>query len=157
MAANYDASTRTDLPPVKVGIDPAERLEVDFERDVQPILGARCATAGCHVAGARTPDLSKRPGSAGFSGAYEALTGPGTASGNGFAYVDPMSARARTSYLSEVLTGKEQGAPRSFDSEGCGAPGRLTLAELKTLMRWMDLGGSYLGIGPKDRPALPVY
>ena len=157
VAANYDPTTRTDLPPVKVGIEPADRLEVDFERDVQPILGAKCATSGCPVAGGRAPDLGKRAGAAGFSGAYEALTAPGTASGNGFAYVDAMSASARTSYLSEVLTGREQGAPRGFDSEGCGAPGRLSLAELKTLMRWMDLGASYLGIGTKDKPALPVY
>jgi len=155
--ANYDATTRTDLPPVEEGLDPTGRPEIDFERDVQPILTARCATAGCHAAGARTPDLSARAGTAGFSGAYEALTASGGDSGHGFAYVDPASSSARTSYLAEVLMGKDLDAPRGFDSGGCGAGDDITLSELKTLMRWMDLGAAYVGVGPKTRPELPTY
>lgn len=154
VAANYDARTERDLTPTPHGIDPAERIEVDFERDVQPILDARCATSGCH-GGAREPNLSRRAGVEGFSGSYEALTARGTASRNGFEYVDPESANARTSYLTEVITGRELGAPRDYDSGGCPAPDRLPLGEAETLFRWMDLGASYLGIGPRTRPELP--
>ena len=155
VAANYDPTTATDLPPRPWGIEPADRLEVDFERDVQPILTRSCATAGCHVAGAQVPNLARRAGAAGFSGSYEALTAAGTASQNGFAYVDPDSSEGRTSYLAEVLLAKEQLAPRTFDSQGCPAPGRLNLMDLETILRWLDLGASYRGIGPKTKPSMP--
>lgn len=155
VAANYDLSTQTDLPPKPFGLDPNERQEVDFERDVQPIFTRACATSGCHVAAAQVPNLAKRAGAAGFSGPYEALTAAGTASANGFLYVDPDSSEARTSYLAEVLAGRELAAPRAYDSQGCPAPTALTLVEVETLMRWLDLGASYRGVGPKTKPALP--
>jgi hypothetical protein len=155
--ANYDPATRTELPPTPHGLRPEERLEVDFERDVQPILDSGCATAGCHVAGGVAPDLSARPGVAGFSGSYEALTAPGTASGNGFLYVDPDSSRSHTSYLTEVLIGRDLDAPRPYDSTGCPGAGGLSLAQVSTLLRWMDLGAAYRGIGPKDPAELPHY
>ncbi|RMH43175.1 MAG: hypothetical protein D6689_05930 [Deltaproteobacteria bacterium] len=155
VVANYDAATRTDKPPVPYGLEPDERLEVDFARDVQPILTARCATAGCHD-GTVAPDLTDRPGVE-FSGAYEALTAPGADSANGFAYVDPMSSSARRSYLAEVLLGRDLDAPRAYDSTGCPGAGQMSLTELATLMRWMDLGAAYRGIGPKTKPELPSY
>lgn len=157
VAANYDVDRDVDLPPVSAGVSFDQRTEVDFERDVQPILTRSCATAGCHVSGAQAPNLSARAGATGFSGPYEALTATGTASGSGFLYVDPVSARARTSYLAEVLAGKDLDAPRAFDSNGCGAPAQLSLMELETLVRWMDLGASYRGIGPRTRPQLPEW
>ncbi len=150
--SNYDASTDTNIPPVPQGIAPDDRIEVDFERDVQPIFDDACVE--CHD-GDRAPDLSARPGDEGFSGSYEALTGDGTWSRNGFGYVDPESMRASTSYLAEVLVGRDLDAPRGFDSEGCAGPERLSLAEAETLFRWMDLGASFVGIGPRTTPTLP--
>lgn len=157
VVANYDAAARADVAPVPQGLTPATRLEVDFEADVQPVLDTRCALAGCHASGGQVPDLSARAGSAGFSGSYEALTAPGTASRGGFAYTDPTSSSARTSYLAEVIIGADLGAPRSFDSAGCDAPQQLTLMELGSLMRWMDLGASYRGRAPQQDPTLPTY
>jgi hypothetical protein len=155
VAANYDVATASDLPPKPFGLEPADRLEVDFERDVQPIFTQSCATAGCHVSGAQAPNLAKRTGAAGFSGSYEALTAAGTASQNGFSYVDPDSSEGRTSYLAEVLLGRELVAPRVYDSQGCPAPTRINLMDLETILRWLDLGASYRGIGPKTKPPLP--
>jgi len=157
VAANYDLAADRDLPPVPQGLDPADRLELDFERDVQPVLTRACATAGCHVAGAQGPNLSPRAGASGFSGPYEALTAAGTASGNGFSYADADSSEARTSYLAEVVMGQELAAPRAYDSQGCAAPSRLNLMELETLLRWLDLGASYRGIGPKTKPPMPEH
>ncbi len=155
VVANYDAATRVDLEPQPFGLDPNDRLEVDFERDVQPILTARCATGGCHD-GTVAPDLTARAG-AQFSGAYEELTATGTFSTNGFAYVDATSAKAQGSYLAEVLVSRDLNAPREYDSTGCPGGTPMSLSEIGTLMRWMDLGANYLGIGPKTKPELPVY
>ncbi len=156
VVANYDRETRTDLPPIAYGLEPSSRLEVDFSRDVQPILSASCATNGCHD-GSRAPDLTDRAGTGRFSGAYDTLTQSGTGSANGYAYVDADGSTARTSYLAEVIMGGELDAPRSYDSNNCPGGSRLSLAELRTLMRWMDLGASYIGIGPKTKPPLPTY
>ncbi len=157
VVANYDAATRTDLDPLPFGLSPDDRVEVDFERDIQPVLTARCATSTCHVAGAQSPDLSARPGTAGWSGAYEALTDAGDGSGNGFAYVDPLSGSAQTSFLAEVLLGRELGAPRDVQPGGCPGGSAMSLTEIATLMRWMDLGASYVGIAPKIAPQLETY
>ena len=154
VAANVDSATGEALAPIRGAIAPEVRIEVDFERDVQPIFDARCNDGGCHGSGA-VLDLSRRAGDDGFSGAYEALTAPGSASRNGFAFVDPNSADARTSYLTEVITTRELDAPRPYDSRACPAPDRLTLKEVETLFRWMDLGASYRGIGPREMPELP--
>lgn len=157
VVANYDVATRTDKDPLPFGLDPTTREEVDFERDVQPILTARCATAGCHVGGGAVPDLSQRPGAAGFSGAYEALTAPGTDSANGFAYVDPIGSSARRSFLAEMLVDRELAAPGQLTASSCPGGSSLTLTEIATLMRWMDLGASYTGIAPKVSVDLPTY
>jgi hypothetical protein len=155
--ANYDTDTDSDRGPIPHGIEPSERTEVDFEAHVQPVLSQSCATSGCHVEGEVAPDLSARAGDEGFSGAYEALTADGGDSSNGFAYVDPVSSRARTSYLSEVVLGRELDAPRSFDSGGCPGGASLSLKAVGTLMRWMDLGANYVGTAPNDKPPLPHY
>lgn len=154
--ANYDAETRTDKPPVPYGLEPDAREEVDFERDIQPILTARCATAGCHD-GSVAPNLTARAGAAGFSGAYEALTAPGTDSGNGFSYVDALSSSATTSFLTEMLMKEELAAPRTYASSNCNCGDLMSLNELSLVMRWMDLGANFQGIAPKTKPALPTY
>ncbi len=154
--ANYDKITRTDLPPTPYGLDPNDRVEIDFERDIQPLLTSGCATGGCHD-GTQTPNLSARAGAAGFSGAYEALTATGTDSTNNFAYVDPVGSSAQNNYLTEVLLDRELAAPRTMDSGGCPGGNQMNDANKRLIMTWMDLGANYEGIGSKARPALPTY
>ncbi len=154
--ANYDKATRTDLPPIPYGLDPNERQEIDFVRDIQPVLSATCATGGCHD-GTRVPDLSSRAGIGGFSGAYEALTAAGTDSTNGFAYVDPISSFSQNNYLSEVLLGQELSAPRAMDSGQCPGGNQLSDTDKRLLMTWMDLGANFEGIGSKAAPVLPTF
>jgi hypothetical protein len=155
--ANYDVATDTDKAPVPHGIDAATRQQIDFEQHVQPILSQSCATNGCHEGGGVSPDLSQRQGNDGFSGSYEALTASGADSGNGFAYVDPVSSRARSSYLAEVLLLGDLEAPRDFDSNACRANERASAEDIALLMRWMDLGANYIGIAPNTAPTLPTY
>lgn len=38
---------------------PSDTATISFSADIQPIFTASCALAGCHVAGAQTPNLSK--------------------------------------------------------------------------------------------------
>jgi hypothetical protein len=154
--ANYDAETRTDKAPVPYGLEPDARTEIDFERDIQPILSQRCASGGCHD-GSVTPNLTDRAGAAGFSGAYEALTAPGTDSSNGFSYVDAISSSAKTSFLTEMLMKEDLAAPRTYASSNCNCGDLMSLSELSLVMRWMDLGASYRGIAPKTKPVLPTY
>ncbi len=154
--ANYNAETRSDLPPIPYGIDPNDRKEIDFARDIQPILSGSCATSGCHD-GTQIPNLSQRAGNAGFSGAYEALTATGSGSTNNFAYVDPISTASQNSYLTEVLLQQELTAPRTMDSNQCPGGNQLSDLQKRLLMTWMDLGANYEGIGSKERPALPSF
>ncbi|MCP4445977.1 MAG: hypothetical protein GY811_11620 [Myxococcales bacterium] len=154
--ANYDKTTRTDLPPVPYGLDPNDRQEIDFARDIQPIFTASCATAGCHD-GSRAPDLTARAGNAGFSGAYEALTATGAGSTNNFVYVDPISTAAQNNYLTEVLLQRELSAPREMDSGQCPGGNQLGDEQKRLIMTWMDLGANFEGIGSKVKPTLPTF
>lgn len=154
--ANYNKETRTDLPPIPFGLDPNDRQEIDFQRDIQPILTETCATANCHD-GSRVPNLTARAGAAGFSGAYETLTATGTDSTNGFAYVDPISTAAQQSYLTEVLLGQDLAAPRTMDSEQCPGGDQLSDVNKRLIMTWMDLGANFDGIGSKQKPVLPTF
>ena len=50
-------------------VNPGDSIttEMSYAKDIQPIFDTKCALSGCHVSGAKTPDLSK-PNS------YKALT-----------------------------------------------------------------------------------
>ncbi|MCC6999968.1 MAG: hypothetical protein IT370_35545 [Deltaproteobacteria bacterium] len=140
-------------PPV---LGAATRIEVDFQRDVQPILDRRCVS--CHAGGspAGALDLSASP-SAHFTVAYEALLRPGGGSGSGRALVDDGDGRARRSYLIELLTGRELEAPRALASPGARHPapdggGGLTDDELLVLVRWIELGATFRGLGRDGAP-----
>ncbi|OGQ17943.1 MAG: hypothetical protein A2138_02235 [Deltaproteobacteria bacterium RBG_16_71_12] len=141
---------RLPIEPLDVGL--ATRVEVDFARDVQPILDARCVQ--CH--GGEQPagsiDLSSTP-TQHFTRSYEALLAPGEGSSGGRALVDDDAGRARASFLIELLTGRELDAPRALRRMRAPPPDlmpgahRLSDDELLTLVRWIELGATFRGLG----------
>lgn len=136
-------------PPL---LDSSTSIEVDFVRDVQPILDARCIA--CH--GTSSPaadlDLTGTP-TTHFNRAYESLLVPGNGSADGRELVDDSDGRARSSFLIELLTGAEMDAPRVLESPSVPHPGPgsgaapLSGEELLTLVRWIELGATYHGTG----------
>jgi hypothetical protein len=135
---------RRPIDPPIVGAE--TRIDIDFRLDVQPILDARCT--GCHAgtAPAGALDLTGAPGER-FSVSYENLLRPGSESRNGRAYVDDSDGRARSSYLIELITGRELEAPAALSSPGTPHPalgaGGLTEDELLVLIRWIELGAAF--------------
>ncbi len=121
---------------------------VDFRRDVQPILDAKCAS--CHSGATPSGDLSLgNQATQHYNDAYENLLRPGQGSANGFAYVDALGYRGRDSYLAEKVMGKEYEATRALTTQ-CPPPGspQLTPSEKATLVRWMELGAAWIGVPP---------
>lgn len=146
---------RRPITPTVVG--PTTRIEVDFRRDVQPILERRCV--GCHgesspAAGLR---LTSTP-TTHYTMAYEELLKSGSGSGNDRAYVDDGDGRARLSYLVELVTGRELDAPRALTKPGSPHPpagqgtGSLTEDELLVLIRWIELGATFQGLSQGSTP-----
>ena len=117
------------------------RVTIDFQRDIHPILEARCES--CHTDTAITLTTQH------YSDAYETLLAPGTGSLNGREYVNESDGSAYGSYLIELLTGEELDAPRSLSNPG-QRHGDLTDDELTTFVRWVDLGATWLG--PEGSP-----
>ena len=121
---------------------------VDFVKDVQPILTAKCA--GCHVA--PTPagglTLTATP-TQHYTDAYESLLEPGTGSLNGYRYVDATGARARGSTLAERLLNRELEAPQAQTGQcpPVGSP-QLTAEERTIIFRWIELGATFVGAPP---------
>jgi hypothetical protein len=118
---------------------PAERRRtVDFQRDVRPILLARCATAACHG------DTTERPFSGDPRAAYDRLL---AAHGSERGYVDP--GRSRTSRLVWQLLGRNTARPWDKVSPTTihhmpppGSP-PLTEDEIGTIVEWIDLGAQF--------------
>ncbi|MCC6899276.1 MAG: PD40 domain-containing protein [Polyangiaceae bacterium] len=131
---------RRPLPPAETG-DPT-RIGVDFVKDVQPILSARCA--GCHGGATPAAQLAlESTATTWYSVAYEALLDPTRS------LVDADTGSAFRSHLIERLTGNELGAKRKLPHAAAhpGEHGAATLSktELLTLVRWLDLGASFRG------------
>ncbi len=143
LATHEGLDPRRPLPPTPVGGAP---IEIDFRRDVLPILERSCA--GCHAgpSAAGGLDLQAHP-TASFDSAYEALLAVGPGSGGGRRYVDEAGASARSSYLVERIYGRELDAPRPL---GAACPGDPPLGEEErlTIVRWIELGAVYRGVAP---------
>ncbi len=109
------------------------RIEIDFERDVQPILDRRCVR--CHGGGS-PPSLSGGE-TRWFTEAYESLLSAD--------YIDRDRYTARGSFLVEKLTGEELEAPRALADPGTTHPADapLTSDELLQLVRWIELGATF--------------
>ena len=130
-------------PAANLMLPPERRRTVDFRRDVEPILAARCSNQACH-GGLIQPIFADA------IRAYESLLGkPGTpARGNRTSYVDP--GRARTSRLVWAIFGRNTARP--WDHLGpLPAPrqmppvGSLPLGELerRAIVEWIDLGAQF--------------
>lgn len=112
-------------PPHELNIPAAQRREVRFERDIQPVIQRKCATGGCHT-GPPAPSLR-----------YEDLLGKG--------YVNPSG--ARLSPLAWYIHGRVTAQPWDKVS-GMGPlkkikPGgeaRLTSDEKRAIVEWIDTG-----------------
>jgi len=112
-------------PPHMLTGPVAERRAVNFERDVQPILQKKCMTGACH-SGPPAPSMR-----------YEDLLGKG--------YVNPSA--ARLSPLAWYIHGRV--TAQSWDKVNGTAPlkkikaggeARLTDAEKRTIVEWIDTG-----------------
>ncbi len=141
-----NADPRRPIPPAAVG--DATRFGIDFRDDVQPLLTSACATSGCHdgAAGGVGPSLTDAP-TVWFNDAYESLLEPGDGSGGGFAWVDAGDASAASSHLVELLLGTELDAPAEIGATST-PHGDLTDEEIELLVRWIELGATYVGEAP---------
>jgi hypothetical protein len=126
-------------PAVDLVVPLARRRTVDFRHQIAPILAARCATAGCHVAGHAAPALGQ-PGTAMAPSALRTvyaslLQRPETRSGG--PYVVPGS--ARESPLIRLLLGRQVSTPPQ------GTPPHTVLdqRDLTLLIEWVDLGAEW--------------
>jgi hypothetical protein len=116
-------------PSVALTLPPDKRRTVEFERDVRPIVSAKCATSACHADGSIVNGIGD--------------------------HVHPGS--ARTSPLIWHIFGRD--TSRSWDADragGAGAKmppsvaGSLTDDERATLVEWVDLGAPWNGIPASD-------
>jgi len=143
-AALYDGADRRKplTPPT---IDASFFTFVDFRKDVQPILTAKCAT--CHAGDSAPAGLTLTDAATmHYTDAYESLLARGAQSANGWAYVDASGYRARSSYLAERLFGKELDAPGTVTGV-CPPAGSPPLGddERTTILRWIEFGAAYVG------------
>ena len=141
---------RRPIAPPELG--DSTRIEVDFKRDIQPILARSCAASACHDSSEPAAGLSLTDAkTTWFTDAYESLLVPGDGSQEGQRYVDQSKGTARGSFLIEKLLGQELGAPRELATTGEPHPSAnddappLTPEELTTLIRWIELGATFQG------------
>lgn len=142
--ARYEQQNpRLPIAPPVLGDDTA--VEIDFTRDVQPILTAACASSGCHAGSdpAAGLSLTDTP-TTWFTDAYESLLADGDLSDHGKEWVDEPAGRARSSFLIEVLTGRELEAPGLL-AEPNTPHGDLSADEIATIVRWIELGATFVG------------
>ncbi len=148
--ATWDPATRTRRTPYNASGEAASELTVDFRRDVQPILDRRCVSChdgkGPQAAGL---DLRGTP-TKHYTVSYESLhrlRDPHSGNHADKLFINEREALSVESYLIEKLTGRELLAPQNLDTPGVPHPAadRLTRAELLTLIRWIDLGATFLG------------
>lgn len=148
-AAMYkDADRRVPLELPVVG--PTHFVLVDFQKDVQPVLTSKCATAGCHNADKAGGLTLTATATKHYNDAYESLLKPGTGSAGGFAYVDALGYRGRRSFLGEKVMNREYDADRKLEKQcpPAGSP-QLTADEKLAIMRWIEFGAAWQGLPGK--------
>lgn len=150
--ATWDPVAKVRRAPYNSEPGRSNQLTVDFRRDVQPILNRHCVS--CHDGQSKQAaglDLRDTP-TKHYTVAYETLhrlREPDSGNFADKAYINEREALAVESYLIEKLTGKELLASRPLDSPGVPHPPAdpLTTDEILTLIRWIDLGATFLGGG----------
>ncbi len=144
--------------PKGVGIDPKDRIVIDFKRDIQSILNKSCVA--CHKGDNAPAGLSLADNKTEYyNEAYEnlmRLEDPASGWYSHKKYIDERGALAINSYLIEKIYGRELKAPRTLTGDfphpseklikkykADASP--LTDAEKMTLVRWIDMGAAFLG------------
>ena len=127
--ATWNPEARRRRPPHRQAA-----VTVDFRRDVQPILDRACVR--CHD---RAPLELRGEATALYTVAYETLRARDDDGAE--RHVAAREASAARSPLIRRLRGDDAGARHPPD-----AP--LAPAELRTLVRWIDLGATFLGARP---------
>ncbi|VEN73828.1 conserved exported hypothetical protein [Candidatus Desulfarcum epimagneticum] len=145
--------------PQEYGIDPDDRISIDFVRNIQPIFDKNCAAchsgenppAGLSLSGEKTTY---------YNAAYEnlmELEDPQSGWHSRKKYVNERGALAIESYLMEKILGRELKARRDLSGD-FPHPGKrlmkkrkvnvppLTRGEKMTLVRWIDMGAVYRGV-----------
>jgi hypothetical protein len=122
-------------PATQLTLPPERRREVSFERQIAPLLAARCQS--CHQSGGTDPVLGPEAGAADAPQVYSALVAP--AGG----YVDPGS--ARTSPLVWRLLGRDTSISQERDERAAESlpqdhVGLLSPEEMQVLIEWIDMG-----------------
>ncbi len=141
-----------DRPTVRLLAPPEERPSVDFRRDVLPIVEAKCT--GCHGSNGSPPVLAagtKVDPEQAYLALRSLAEGSEAESAMG-KYVHP--GRARTSPLVWHMFGRNTSRPWDGNWRSRPAtpipPGEsppLTHPERETIVRWIDLGAAFEGIG----------
>jgi hypothetical protein len=131
--------TAVTKPAVDLALPPARRRTVDYRHQIAPIVAARCATTGCHVAGGAEPLLGDPDSDASapvLRAAYATLVEVPSGGTEG-PYVVP--GRARASALIRLLLGRGT-ASRSDAGVRHDVLGR---RELIQFIEWVDLGAAW--------------
>jgi Tol biopolymer transport system component len=141
-------------PSIPLTLPPDRRRTVDFRRDVQPILDARCSTAACHGSAEAAMVLEGSASNDGIPGVdqdYAALLEGFSVDSSAGTWVHP--GRARTSPLIWRLYGRNTSRP--WDPPAGSTPQTvaahpesppLTAEEKQILAEWIDLGAPWDGI-----------
>ncbi len=142
-----EALNRKSTP---LAISPQERRTVDFDRDVMPILSAKCVT--CHTAKHPSLKMAEAPADQGpHNQAYRALMIPDSGKSGHRKYI--TAEQARTSLLVWKILGRKTSRPWDEVSKtGTITPmppknaTALTTEEKRTIVEWIDLGALWDGI-----------
>jgi mono/diheme cytochrome c family protein len=148
--ATWDFKTKRRRPAYNSEQTASDYVSIDFRRDVQPILNRHCVS--CHNdSGPESAGLDLRDIPTGhFTVAYESLhvlQDPQSGNHANKRFVNEREGLAIESYLIEKLVGRELDAAQELDSVGRPHPSEHGLgeSELLTLIRWIDLGATFLG------------
>lgn len=148
-------------PAANLMLPPERRRTVDFLRDVEPILAAKCSSGACH-GGSIQPALfggSSGPERLRAARAYASLLAHAVSMlGNQAGYVD--AGCARTSRLVWAILGRNTARP--WDHMGpvpavkpmppAGSP-PLGELERRAIIEWIDLGAQFDALPPGGEPA----
>jgi mono/diheme cytochrome c family protein len=158
--ATWDLATNRRRPPYNGDQPRAAYLTVDYRRDVQPILDQHCVS--CHDGSGPEAvglDLRGTP-TEHYSVSYETLhmlRDPASGNHADKRFINEREALSVESYLIEKLLGRELEAPQELDTVGARHPstGGLSKEELLTLIRWIDLGATFIGGDEERRELVP--
>ena len=121
---DFEAPEATVLPDVLV-------TNPSFERDIQPILTARCATASCHNLATQQMGLNLEAGHA-----YDAIVDEDSPTSHNLAYIRPF--QPDSSWLVRMI--QADPARRFFVERMPLGRAPLTDNQIATIINWVNAG-----------------